>query len=194
MSPTQDCGRSIEDLSDYLETGQSPDADHIEHCPQCQARLSGLRSLSAAASAMKDDDVALAADDSSGWLDGMLANLRLETRAGRSIPVAGDVLDDLTQTEGSVLALVRAVGDSLGGMLIGRCRLVGDVTVPGEEIEVNINVSARYGLPMPKLAKQLRDTVKRRLRSETELNIVAVNVSFIDILPPVGASDEKSFH
>ena len=43
MNPTQDCGRRIEDLSDYLDTGTSPDAGHIENCPQCQARLATLR-------------------------------------------------------------------------------------------------------------------------------------------------------
>lgn len=185
MNPTQDCGRSIEDLSDYLELGDSQYAEHIEHCPQCRARLKGLRSLASAASFLQHDDVQDAANDSASWLDGMLSNLRLETRAGRSIPLAGGPLDSLTQTEGSVLALIRAVGDSLGGMLIGRCQLMGDVTLPDAPIEVNVNVSARYGLPMPELAETLRRTVKGRLLAETELNVVAVNVSFTDVLPPV---------
>lgn len=190
MSPTQDCGRSLEDLSDYLETGRSPDADHIDHCPQCQARLNGLRSLSAAAQELRDDDVDKAANDSSGWLESMLVNLRLETRAGRSIPIGGDSLDDLTQTEGSVLALVRSVGDSLGGMLIGRCRLEGDVGEPGAKVQVSINVSVRYGESIPGLAARLREAVLRRLLAETELNITGVNISVTDILPERANTDQ----
>ena len=185
MNPTHDCGRRIEALSDYLDSGTSPDAEHIEHCPQCQAQLAGLRSLSRAALLMMDDDVASAAADDTGWLDGIMANLRLESRAGRTIPLRGGELDDLSETEGAVIALVRTVGDSLGGVLIGRCQLEGDVSVPGEPVEVKINVSARYGHPLPKLAQTLRDAVFAELLVETELNVTAVHVAFTDMRPPM---------
>ncbi len=192
MNPTQDCGRHIEDLSDYLDTGVSPDASHIENCPLCQARLAGLRSLSAAARDLMDDDVASAAADDAGWLDGMLSNLRLETRAGRTIPLAGGPLDSLSETEGAVVALVRSVGDSLGGVLIGRCRLEGDVSVAGAPVSVKINVSARYGYPLPILADTLRDTVLAELLVQTELNVVAVDVAFTDMRPPLEPGDENT--
>ncbi len=185
MNPTHDCGRRIEDLSDYLETGISADIEHIEHCPQCQARLAGLRSLSAAALDLMADDVASAGADGVGWLDGMLANLRMETRAGRSIPLTGGPLDELTETEGAVIAMIRSIGDSLGGVLIGRCRLEGDVSVAMAPVEVHINVSARYGYPLPSLAQELRDAVLAELLMHTELNVVAVNVAFTDIRPPL---------
>jgi len=185
MNPTRDCGRRIWDLSDFLDTGASPDAEHIAHCPQCQARLAGLRSLHAAALELLEDDVASAGTEESGWLETMLANLRLETRAGRSIPLAGDPSDQLSETEGAVIALVRNIGDSLGGVLIGRCRLDGDVTVPGAPVEVNVNVSARYGYPLPGLAEQLREAVVAGLLVETELNVAAVNVAFTDMRAPI---------
>ncbi|WP_054009512.1 Asp23/Gls24 family envelope stress response protein [Arthrobacter sp. ERGS1:01] len=189
MNPTRDCGRRIEDLSDYLDTGTSEDSEHIDHCPQCQARLAGLRSLHAAALDLMDDDVAAAGADDSGWLDGMLANLRLETRAGRSIPLSGDPGDVLTETEGAVIALVRNVGDALGGVLIGRCRLDGEVGVPGAPVDVNINVSARYGYPLPAMAGELREAVRAELEVHTELNIAAVNVAFTDMRAPLPAAD-----
>jgi len=185
MNPIRDCGRHIEDLSDFLDTGASPDAEHIAHCPQCQARLAGLRTLHAAALELLDDDVASAGAEESGWLEGMLANLRLETRAGRSIPLAGNPLEELSETEGAVIALVRNVGDSLGGVLIGRCRLDGDVTVPGAPVEVNVNVSARYGYPLPGLADDLREAIMAGLLVETELNVAAVNVAFMDMRAPI---------
>lgn len=193
MNPTHDCGRRIEALSDYLDSGTSPDAEHIDHCPQCQAYLAGLRGLSAAALLMMDDDVASAAADDTGWLDGIMANLRLETRAGRSIPLSADgadggELDELSETEGAVIALIRTVGDSLGGVLIGRCQLEGDVSVAGAPIDVKINVSARYGYPLPSLAQTLRDAVFAELLVETELNVKAIHVAFTDMRPPMASS------
>ncbi|MGN5732915.1 Asp23/Gls24 family envelope stress response protein [Arthrobacter psychrochitiniphilus] len=184
MNPTNGCSLHIADLSDYLDTGTSPDAAHIENCPQCHARLAGLRSLSAAAHELMDDDVASATSDAS-WLDGILASLRLETRAGRPIPLQGGPDDELTETEGAVIALVRSVGDSLGGVLIGRCRLEGEVSVPGAPVEVRIHVSARYGYPLPTLAQQLREAVWAQLLVHTELNVVAVHVAFTDLRPPL---------
>lgn len=192
MNHTQDCGRHIEDLSDYLDTGASPDAEHIDHCPQCQARLAGLRSLNVAALELLDDDVASASAEDTGWLDSILANLKLETRAGRSIPLEGGDLEDFSETEGSVIAMVRAVGDTLGGVLIGRCRLEGDVSVPGAPVDVNINVSARYGYPLPTLAQELREAVLAQLLVQTELNIAAVNVAFTDMRPPLGDGTQNA--
>jgi uncharacterized alkaline shock family protein YloU len=189
MNPTRDCGRRIEDLSDYLDTGTSADALHIEHCPQCQARLAGLGRLHAAALDLMDDDVASAAADESGWLEGMLANLRLETRAGRSIPLTGGPDEKLTETEGAVIALVRNVGDSLGGVLIGKCRLDGDVEVAGASVDVNINASARYGHPLPALAEELRQAVFAELLVQTELNVAAVNVVFTDMREAVAGTE-----
>ncbi|MFQ4149505.1 Asp23/Gls24 family envelope stress response protein [Arthrobacter sp. LAPM80] len=187
MNPTHDCGRRIEDLSDYLDTGSSPDAEHIGHCPQCQARLAGLRSLSAAARDLLDEDLTATTADDSGWLDGILENLRLETRAGRSLPLEGEGLDELTETEGAVISLVRSVGDGLGGVLIGRCRLEGEVDVAGAPVEVRINVSARYGYPLPTLAEELRAAVFAELLVQTELNVTAVHVAFTDMRPPFTA-------
>lgn len=183
MNPTRDCGRPIEDLSDYLDSGASPDAEHIDHCPQCQARLMGLRRLSVAAADLMAADVSTAGSDTT-WLNDMLANLRLETRAGRSIPLAGGPLDDLSETEGAVMAMIRAVGDSLDGVLIGRCGLTGDISTAGAPVEVNINVSARYGHPLPSLAEELRHAVLAELARQAELNVVAVHVAFTDLRPP----------
>lgn len=185
MNSSQDCGRRIEDLSDYLDNGTSPDADHIDNCPQCQARLAGLRSLSAAVRGLMDDDEATAAADDAGWLDGLLANLHLETRAGRSIPLGSDGPDELSETEGAVVALIRRVGDATGGVLIGRCRLEGDIGTAGAPVEVRVNVSARYGPPLPALAEELRLAIHAELVHQTELNVVAVHVAFTDMRPPL---------
>lgn len=184
MNASHNCGRRIEDLSDYLDSGASFDAEHIDNCPQCQARIAGLRSLSTAARGLLDDDLAASTDDT-GWLDGLLANLQLETRAGRSIPLRGNPLDELTETEGAVIALIRSVGDSLGGVLIGRCRLVGDISVAASPVEVRIHVSARYGHPLPSLAEDLREAVWAQLLRHTELNVVAVHIAFTDMRPPL---------
>jgi uncharacterized alkaline shock family protein YloU len=185
MSPVDDCRRRIEDLSDYLDTGSSPDAEHIDHCPQCQARLAGLRSLNEAALDLMADDVEEAGTADTSWLDNILANLLLETRAGRSIPVSGDdPLDELTETEGAVVSMIRAVGDSLDGVLIGKCRLHGDITLPGAPVTVDVNVSARYGHPLPDMAQKLRREITAALAVHTEMVIEEVNITVVDIRPP----------
>lgn len=44
--------------------------------------------------------------------------------------------------------LVRSAGDAIPGVLIGRCRLDGDVTVPGSPIRIEAEVSVPYGRPL----------------------------------------------
>lgn len=196
MNPADDCRRRIEDLSDYLDTGSSPDAEHIDHCPQCQARLAGLRSLNEAALDLMADDVDAAGADDTSWLDNILVNLLLETRAGRSIPLAGtDPMDELSETEGAVVAMIRAVGDAMDGVLIGKCRLHGDVTVPGAPVTVEVNVSARYGHPLPDMAQSLRREITAALAVHTELAVQEVNISVVDIRPPPpGDTSEGNTH
>lgn len=94
-------------------------------------------------------------------------------------------MDELYETEGAVIAMVRSVGDALGGVLIGRCRLDGDLCLAGAPVEVQINVSARYGYPLPTMAETLRAAVFAELLLQTELNVIAVHVAFTDLRPPL---------
>ncbi|MDI3243346.1 Asp23/Gls24 family envelope stress response protein [Arthrobacter sp. AL08] len=187
MNDTTDtgCGRTIEDLSDYLDNGTTDDLDHISTCPQCQAGLAGLRRLREITNDLLAEDLAEAGRDDSPWLESILANLNLEMKAGRSIPLAPELPGDLLfQTEGALCGLVRSVGDTIEGIMIGKCRFTGDVNVTGTPIAVDVNVSARYGYRLPELAATLRTALDAALATHSELNITELNITITELRPP----------
>lgn len=187
MNDTTDtgCGRTIEDLSDYLDTGTTDDLDHIRDCPQCQAGLAALRRLQNVTQDLIEADLADARQDQSPWLENILANLDLEIKAGRSIPLTpGHPGDLLYQTEGALTGLVRAVGDTIDGIMIGKSRFTGDVTVRGTPVTLDVDVSARYGYRLPDLAGTLRRNLEAALATHSELTIAAVNITVTELRPP----------
>jgi len=189
MNDTSDvgCGRSIEDLSDYLDTGKSDDLEHIENCPQCQSGLAALRRLNDVTRDLLAEDLVHAEQDEGPWLEGILANLNLEIKAGRGAPLRPDAAGDLLfQTEGALTGLVRAGVDEVDGILIGRCRFNGDITTPGAPVTLDVDVSARYGYRLPDLAVRLRSELDAALAIHTELNIAEVNIAIKELRPPGG--------
>lgn len=188
MKDTTDdgCGRTIEDLSDYLDTGITEDLDHLRACPQCQAGLAALRRLQNVTQDLLAADLADAASDDGPWLETILANLDLEIKAGRSVPLTPDHPGDLLyQSEGALTGLVRAVGDTVEGVMIGKCRFTGDITVPGEQVTLDVDISARYGYRLPNLAQTLRRELDTALATHSDLNIAAVNITITELqLPP----------
>ncbi|XAS65464.1 Asp23/Gls24 family envelope stress response protein [Micrococcaceae bacterium Sec5.8] len=187
MNDTTDtgCGRTIEDLSDYLETGSTEDLDHIRDCPQCQAGLAALRRLQNVTQDLLAADLADAHQDESPWLENILANLDLEIKAGRDVPLTPDHLEDLLyQTEGALTGLVRSVGDTIDGIMIGKSRFIGDVTVPGTPVTLDVDVSARYGYRLPDLAETLRRELDTALATHSDLNITLVNITITELRPP----------
>ena len=176
------CGRSIEELNDYLETGQSPDAAHISTCPECQAALAALSQLRRLTGELVAHDIRMASQPEEPWLREILTNLRLETRAGRAIPIAPQHPgDSLWQTEGSVTALIRNIGDTIEGATIGRCRLHGDLTVPGAPVDLDIRISAFYGYALHTMADTLRTELEAALATHTELRIRSINITVSDL-------------
>lgn len=177
-----DCGRTLEQLSDYLQTGASDDKDHIDHCPQCQAGLAALRRLDTLTRELIEDDVKRANPADEPWFRSILENLRLETRAGRTLPLTAENPNDaLSETEGSVIALVRAAGDAIPGSTIGRCRIDGDLTVPGAPVILNLNVTAVWGTSLYGLADELRKAVAEALATHTQLNVTSINITVTDL-------------
>lgn len=183
-TPDPDCGHTLEQLSDYMQTGASPDQAHIDRCPQCQAGLAALRRLDVLTQELIADDVQRADPADEPWFRTIMDNLRLETRAGRPIPLTSESPgDNLSETEGSVIALIRATGDSVPGSTIGRCRLDGDLSVAGAPIRLSLNVTAVWGAPLHGLADKLRRAVTKALSTHTELNITAIDITVTDLTP-----------
>lgn len=70
-------------------------------------------------------------------------------------------------------------------MQTGRCRFTGDITVPGEQVTLDVDVSARYGYRLPNLAESLRRELDTALATHSDLNIAAVNITITELqLPP----------
>lgn len=176
------CGRSLEELAGYLNTAQSADVAHISACPECQAALAALKQLNRLTGELLDHDIRMAEIAEESWVQEILNNLALETRAGRNIPITADHPgDDLSETEGSVIALIRNVGDTIDGAMIGKCRLHGDTTAPGAPVDLDLRVSAFYGYAFQAVAHRLRAALEAAMATHTELNIRTINITFSDV-------------
>lgn len=190
MSKTTDilsCGHSLDELSDYLAAGKSPADPYIDSCAECQNALRALEQLNSLTSELVDFDSKEHSDADTDRLGSIFSNIALEARSGREIPleapptVESDESDELSQTEGAIISLIRAAGDQLENAMIGRCRLEGDVTDPNAEIRVDIRVTAFWGQPLQGLAGQLRKKVRTALEMHTQFVISGIDIAIVDI-------------
>lgn len=175
-------GDIIADLSEYLDRGENPPPEMLERSPEYGIALESLLRFRAVAQSLLQAaaDAEPARDDS--WVSRILTNIHIEARAGRSIPLTPPTPDaELSITEGAVRGLIRAAGDSVPGALVGRCRLDGDVTVPGSPITVNVEASVYWGEPLPDAAQRIREDITSALGRHTELKIVAIDVTITDV-------------
>ncbi|HKU03866.1 MAG TPA: Asp23/Gls24 family envelope stress response protein [Arthrobacter sp.] len=180
---TFECGHTLEELSLYLDTGEFADPAHLESCPECRNGLDSLRRLSAAGGELFASDLAAAGTGTDDWMKAILANLALELRPGRSIPLRSeDPADTLSQTEGAVLALVRSVADNLPGAVAGKVRIDGDVTVPGAPVAVRLDLAVLFGQPLVPSAASLRQDLAAALARHTELNVSAIDITITDVI------------
>lgn len=154
---------------------------HIASCPECSRKINSLTKLRNIATQAFDHETVEQASDS-GWMDQMLSNLAFEARAGRSIPLESPLKDlTLSQTEGAIVAAARAVADQLDEVIIGRCRLVGDLETLGAPIEVEVTASVQFGAYIPDLAQALRASIRQELERVSELNVTAINITIQDL-------------
>jgi len=187
---TLDCGHTLAELSTYLDTGDFADPGHLNQCPECQAGLAALGSISALGTDLRDADIEAAGSGTDDWMQSILDNLRLELRPGRSIPVRGGHADDiLSETEGAISAVIRSVADALPGTAAGKCRLHGDVGTPGAPVTVSVDLAVVYGHPLEQRAAELRSQLADTLSQHTELNITSIDVTITDILAPPRPAD-----
>lgn len=182
LEPTELDGHTIEELTEYLEAGRQPVNSSIEESPGCLLALDALERLHVLGRELISADAAADPEVEEGWVDRILNGIAIDARAGRRIPFASAEENvDLAITEGAVRGLIRSAENAVPGVLVGRCRLDGEVTEPGAPIRVEIEANVFHGEPIPRIADRLRVEVDRRLRSHTELNIVAIDVVIRDI-------------
>lgn len=174
-------GHTLDELSDYLARGRRPADPSIDDSPECRAALAALERLSrTTAEALAAEAESTPLDE--GWVSRILDGIRLDVKAGRRIPVVHpDPAADLGLTEGAVRALIRSVGDSIDGVLVGRCRLDGEIETPGAPVAVHIEISVRFGEPLAEVATRVREAVAAELARHAELAIESVDVTVTDV-------------
>lgn len=175
-------GHTIEELCDYLDAGRTPVDPSIEDSPGCRIALDALTRLRDLSPELLAADAAAEPEPDESWVEGILAGIALDARAGRRIPLTVPALDaNLGITEGAVRGMIRAAENTVPGVVVGSCRFDGDVTVPGEPVRVRVEVSVPYGEPIPDLVDRLRAEISARLAAHTTLNVTGVDITVHDI-------------
>lgn len=177
-----DCGRSIEQLSAYLDAGRAPRDPDIEGCPECLNALEALARVGDLSRDLLNADAAALPEPSGTWFAGIMDVVAAELRSGRDLPLHHpDPRVRITVAEGAVRALLRATGDEIPGLYIGRTRLVGDADVPGEPVDVDVTASVAWNADAVAIADMLRGRIAEILRRHTELNVAAIDVTIEDV-------------
>jgi hypothetical protein len=175
-------GHSIEELSDYLDAGREPRDPTIEDSPGALIALDALSRLRRESWAMLEVEARADTGRDRAWLTSILDGISHDAKAGRDIPLTHpDPATHLKITEGSVRGLIRAAGDGTGGAIVGKVTLDGDVTVPGESVMVDVEVSVTLRENLIVLAQRIREKILAELHRHTELNVVAVNVTIQNV-------------
>jgi hypothetical protein len=175
-------GYTIDDLSDYLDRGRSPAIEAIDTNAECQAMLASLARVSGLSMVLLEDDASKGPPLDEAWLSSLLGTIGRELRAGRDIPISGE--DDATQlsvSEGAIRELVRAAGDSVDGVLVGRCELIGDIGEATAEIVVHVTISVVLSAPVLELAQHVRERVHTELLRHTRLHVTAIDITVTDV-------------
>ena len=185
-------GHTLDELSAYLESGRAPVDPSIEQSPGCRIALESLERLRGLSGELLASDTAAEDPADDGWVQDILANIARDARAGRRIPL-GTELDraDLGITEGAVRGMIRGAEEAVPGVLVGRTRIDGDVTVPGEPVHIRVDASIAYGRPIPATAERLRGEIHRRLSAQTMMNIDAIDIAVRDVQRLSGRSEQR---
>jgi hypothetical protein len=189
---TLDCGKTLQELSDYLTADRAPYDPAIETCPECLNELRALARVSSLSRDLIAQDAADLPAPPDAWLQAILSDIHREMRAGRDLPIEHpDPRVRISVTEGAVRALIRDVADDIDGLIVGRCEFLGAVELPGAPVHVHLTASALWGRSVPELSATLRDLVSAALSRHTELNVAAVDVTIADLHGYAPAEDAR---
>ncbi|MFD1715731.1 Asp23/Gls24 family envelope stress response protein [Amnibacterium flavum] len=187
LEPDDLDGHTIDELSDYLDRDMTPPDPSIDGSAGCQIALDALERLREVSRAVLLADQAAPVPPDESWVTRVLLGIAVDARAGRDVPLTStEPGAELAITEGAIRGLIRAAGDTVGGLLIGRVRLDGDVLVPGAPVRVTVDASVGWGQRIPDVVSRIRDAIHTQLLRHTELNVVAIDVNVHDIHVPEG--------
>lgn len=186
LEPEDLDGHTIDELADYLDAGMQPADPSIDDSAACQNALAALVRLRQSSLGSLDVAAEQEAPADESWIGGVLANISLEARAGRDVPLRPSVpTERAVVTEGAVRSLVRTAGDVVPGVVIARCSLQGDVTRLDAPVRVLVELAIRSDTPIHPAAEHVRQAVAATLAEQTDLLVEAVDVRVRDLLPPL---------
>lgn len=195
LEPDDLDGHSIDELADYLDAGMQPADPTIDDSPACQNALAALVRLRQTSLGSLEAAAAEEAPADESWVSGVLANISLEARAGRDVPLRPAAPTERpVMTEGAIRSLVRSAGDGVRDALIARCTLEGDVTELGAPVRVVVEIAVRSGATIRTVAAEVRETVARVLADQTDLVVDSVDVVVRDLLPRTDDTDADTSH
>ncbi len=175
-------GHTIEELSAYLHDRRTPANFSIDSSPGCQIALTALDRIRELTERALETQAAAEPAPPDGWVQSIMNRIASEARAGRDIPISHPSTSaHLTLSEGAVRGLIRATGDSLGEVIVGRCVLDGDVTIPGQPVTIMVDISVAWGENLPQAADRARNAIHRVLLKHTELTISAIHITVQDV-------------
>ena len=182
LNPANLDGHTIQELSAYLDAERTPTNFSIESSPGCQIALTALGRLGELTERDLETQAAAEPAPPDGWVQSIMDRIALEARAGRDIPISHpSTTGRLALSEGAVRGLIRAAGDSIPEVIVGRCVLDGEVTVPGEDITITVDISVAWGENIPQAADRARAAIHRALLKHTELTISAIHITVQDV-------------
>lgn len=197
------CGVVADDLLTQVVDEVPPvDADHQRSCPHCRAALAHLMDLWAPVREVAAEQVRAPA----GLLQAVMAQLRELSRNGWSAV--------LHESRGQTRIAARVVGAvarlaaesvphvtlALGGGRIATPSAEAadqadgagpsaasptDIGMAGSRVVVDMQIAVDYGVPILRIAEQVRDRIARHIAVQTGLTTTEVNVAVVDVrLPP----------
>ena len=188
-------GHTIDELADYLDAGMQPPDASIDDSAACQNALAALVRLRRSSMGSLDAAAEHEAPADESWIGGVLANISLEARAGRDVPLRPVAPTERpVMTEGAIRSLVRTAGDVVPGVVIARCSLEGDVTELDAPVRVLVELAVRSGVPIHAVAEQVRSAVAGVLAEQTDLVVAAVDVRVRDLLDEQPDADRTPHH
>lgn len=189
LEPEDLDGHTIDELADYLDAGMRPADPTIDDSPACQNALAAIVRLRQASLGSLDEAAKAEAPADESWIGGVLANISLEVRAGRDIPLRAEApTEHMVLTEGAVRSLVRRAGDGVPGVVVSRCVLDGDVTALTAPVRVTVEIAVVSGRRIIPTADAVRLAVEETLATQTDLTVAAVDVVVRDLIVPTQAT------
>jgi hypothetical protein len=171
-------GYSLEELSAYLDRGRVPRIAAIESNAQCQAVLASMERMSALSRELVAEEAKTPIPEA--WYEGIMREVLREVRAGRDIPLRRPVGGtELVVTEGALRELIRAVGDAVPGVFVGRVRL--EQQHPHGPLQVGLSLSVRFGRRIADAVAEVRDAVTAAVQRHGDLRIDEVDVTVDDV-------------